>query len=121
MNPSRELRIEVTRREPDAIEAAFHGPVDAHSFKQFEQAMDDLVAARPRRLVLDLSGLDFLSSAGVMGLITTVRLVAQNGGATILLPPPPPIREVFELLGLTDHFSFAPDLKQAWASLHARP
>ena len=57
---------------------------------------------RPRRLVFDLSGTDFMD-CGSARLITAARRWLPDGGRPVIRRPRPGVRRVFELTGLHAH------------------
>jgi anti-sigma B factor antagonist len=54
------------------------GELDAFTVQQFRQALAEVAAAR--RLVIDLSGVPFVDSAGLGALIGGIRRVRELGG-----------------------------------------
>ena len=51
---------------------------------------------------IDLSGLEYISSAGLRVLVSTQKLALQRGGSMRLLHPIDDVMEVFEMTGLAD-------------------
>lgn len=51
---------------------------------------------------IDLSGLEYISSAGLRVLVSTQKLAAQRGGSIRLLQPTEDVNEVFEMTGLSE-------------------
>jgi anti-anti-sigma factor len=59
---------------------AVKGRMDALSAQQFEDEFARRLAAGEKRFVVDLSGLDYISSAGLRSILTaSKRLKAENG------------------------------------------
>lgn len=66
------------------------------------------IAALPETVnefVLDLSGLEYISSAGLRVLVSTQKLATQRGGSMVLLNPREEVSEVFDMTGLSDVFT----------------
>ena len=55
--------------------------------------------------VIDLSKLDYISSAGLRVLVSTEKLAARRGGSMTLLHPNEEDSEVFEMTGLSEVFT----------------
>ncbi len=55
--------------------------------------------------VIDLSKLDYISSAGLRVLVSTEKLAARRGGSMTLLHPNEEVSEVFEMTGLSEVFT----------------
>ena len=55
--------------------------------------------------VIDLSKLDYISSAGLRVLVSTEKTAGQRGGSMLLLHPNDEVSEVFDMTGLADVFT----------------
>lgn len=66
-------------------------------------------------VVVDMSALDFISSAGVGALLGTVELLRADGGDLILANIPKPIHSVLEVLDLAEFFTTASSTEDAMA------
>jgi anti-anti-sigma factor len=64
------------------------GPVDAHTAPQMDDAIRSAGAVGTRDLVVDLTGVTHLASAGVAALHQLAALAAANGGRIRLYAPP---------------------------------
>ena len=51
---------------------------------------------------IDLSGLEYISSAGLRVLVSTQKLAASRGGTMRLLKPKDDVMDVFEMTGLAE-------------------
>ena len=56
----------------------------------------------PRRVVVDLSGLEFVDSSGVKMLVAAARAVEDAGGTFVLAAPTATVGRVFDILHLAD-------------------
>ena len=56
-------------------------------------------------IIVDMSALEFISSAGVGSILGTVEISRSNGGDIILCRVANQIKHVFELLDLTDYLT----------------
>ena len=88
------------------------GFLDAHTYEELEKVLDELFDANSYKIVVDLSGLDYISSAGAGVFIGAIGTIQENDGNIILLKPSSNVREVFDLLGLSQIFTFA-DTKES--------
>jgi anti-sigma B factor antagonist len=80
------MSLEVTRTQrDDAVTLTVKGEIDMSSAGEFRRALDDSNA--PGRLVIDLTGVEYLDSAGVKVLFDHLGLhpeVVVSSGAVIL-------------------------------------
>jgi anti-sigma B factor antagonist len=77
------------------------GFVNAHTVRQFESALEDLVQAGRFTILLDCEALNYISSAGlgaIMGLIEPIR---ASGGDILLCNLQHNVRSIFDTLGFT--------------------
>ncbi len=82
------------------------GFLDAHTFEEMERLIENLFESGNYRLVVDLSKLDYISSAGAGVFIGAISRAQENSGNIILMTPSTNVKEVFDLLGLSQIFSF---------------
>ena len=93
------------------------GYLDAHTFEQLEETLAQLFSLKHYKVVVDLTGVQYISSAGAGVFIGALSEAHEHGGNIVLLNPTPNVCEVFELLGLTQIFHVVYDQKAALAVL----
>lgn len=94
------------------------GRVDSSNAPDLEKALHELMEQGQFRIVVDMSGLNFISSAGLRVLISTAKTCRRwNRGDVYLAALPQPIMETFELAGLTRVFRIFPDVVEAVGNL----
>ena len=71
------------------------------------------------RVVVDLSGVDFLASIGIRLLVLTAKSIASRGGKMALLNPTPEVQSVLEITGIPDIIPIYSHLESAEAVLMA--
>jgi anti-sigma B factor antagonist len=103
-----------TFKRCDLIQAT--GRVDSATAPKLAEAMDSVVNAGRYRIVFDMSGLEYMSSAGMRILITTQKKCKQyNRGEVVLALVPQRIYEALELAGFLPLFQFYDNLPAATA------
>ncbi len=95
------LEIAVARRNAD-LWITVAGRLGAASAPELTGALADAVAGEDPRIILDLQGLDYISSAGVMALETTAARLRTEGRELVLRAPTPPVRLALELAGFPE-------------------
>lgn len=77
-----------------------HGRLDAQTFNDFDLAMLDVLPRIPEdsTVVLDLSHLEYISSAGLRSIAKIRRHMRAHNGHTLLLNPQPQVRKVFDIV-----------------------
>lgn len=97
------------------------GSIDSPAAEDVSRFLNTLLAKGSRRIVLDLAGVDYVSSAGLWALRAAVNAArAQHGDLRLAAVQPGALR-VLELSGLTDSVNLFPDTAAAVASFAAGP
>jgi len=90
------------------------GRVDSSTTPDLEKALNELIEGGHFRIVMDMTDLKFISSAGLRALISTVKACRRwNRGDLYLAALPEHILSTFELAGLTRVFKIFPDTTEA--------
>lgn len=92
------------------------GFLDAHTFEELEDAVGRKFSEGTYKLVVDMTKLDYISSAGAGVFIWAHSESQENGGDVIVLSPTKGVMQVFELLGLTQVFRVARTREEALAA-----
>jgi anti-sigma B factor antagonist len=115
------FRINARRIDPDIVLVAIAGELDMRTVPQATGFLAQATATTPRHLVLDLTGVRFLASAGI-----SLLLAAQSGAEGIhgrlhLLGVDDnlPVQRPLALVGLLDRLDVAADLDTILARLGA--
>ncbi|MEK7269676.1 MAG: STAS domain-containing protein [Planctomycetota bacterium] len=89
------------------------GFLDAHTFENLEATLDALYQQGKFKIVMGLTQLNYISSAGVGVLVAALGTVQAHQGKIVLVDPAPNVLEIFDLLGITHMFTIAKDHAQA--------
>lgn len=93
------------------------GRVDSSTAPQFTQVMDDLINKGVYKFVIDMSALEYMSSAGFRALLSAQRSCKRyNRGEVILASVPTRIQEALDLAGFTELFKTFPEPLEAVGS-----
>ena len=95
-----DYRLEIKKRDWLLVVRLF-GEIDHHSAVYMREELDKLILKeRPRRLVLDLSCIEFMDSAGLGLLMGRLRLMHDIGGVMALTRPNERIMKILRLAGM---------------------
>ncbi len=93
------------------------GRVDSSTAPQFSRALDANFEKGVYKLVIDMSSLEYMSSAGFRALLAAQRNCKRyNRGEVLLASVPDRIREALELAGFTELFRSYKDPLEAVGS-----
>jgi anti-sigma B factor antagonist len=85
-------------RDRAVSEIRVDGVIDTLTASELEQVFDSLLRRERYRIVVDLAGVDYISSAGWGIFISHIKDVRDNDGDVKLANMIPDVREIFELL-----------------------
>lgn len=100
------LRTEELGAGVSLLEAV--GALDAATDREFERKLDELAKGGRRRVIVDLSGLDYINSSGI-----GVLVQAKENLDMCLVAVQPKIRKVMDMVGLDRAFRFFDSVEQA--------
>lgn len=93
------------------------GRIDHQSAPLLEQKFNELLDAGHFRIVVDMSGVDYISSAGLRVLLGIRKKVRRwNRGDLRLAALKPMVKETFRLVGFTHIFDIYDDVVEAVGS-----
>jgi anti-anti-sigma factor len=103
--PAWYLGVETRRTGAGAIVCRLSGDLDLGSSPPVRAALADGLAAKPARLIVDLSAVDFCDSSG-LNLLLQLRLDAEAAGVPVYLAAPTSsVLRVLEVTGAAAVFS----------------
>ena len=91
------------------------GRVDSVSSDELERRVVFWLDGGTRRVVIDLSGVGYISSAGLRVLLLAAKRLKPPQGALVLCGLGPSVKTVLELAGLASLFTIEPGREQALA------
>ena len=89
------------------------GFLDAHTFEDMEREVDSLFRKGIYRIVANLQRLSYISSAGAGVFIGATGQAQEKNGNIVLFGLTPGVREVFDLLGLSQVFTIVENEREA--------
>ena len=92
------LRIHIEPAQAGSSRVVLHGRLDTHTFDEFDRRLAPLLASEIRSLVLDLAGLEYISSAGIRSIFKARKALAMREGKVLVVDPQPQIQKVFDLV-----------------------
>ncbi len=92
---------------------AVSGRIDATTSPDLESVLNNLIDQKKTEIVLDLGGVEYVSSVGLRVLLATLKKVRPQRGDMKLVSLQPFVKEVFEITGFTRLFSIYSNLSEA--------
>lgn len=98
------LTVLAASRDGDLV-IDLRGEVDDVSAPHLWSCLEIELGQGPPRVVLDLSQVSFLSSAGVTVIIRLLRQLADTGGDLVIRSPSPTAQRVLDVTGLASRLT----------------
>ncbi len=115
----RELKVDVDLLEAPIAVLKLHGSVDAENTAALQQALDQTLDQGRDHVALEMSGVDFMSTAGWSTLVGTLRRVRTRKGSIHLVGLGSGVAEVYDLLEFDKLMPRHPDLDEALSAIRA--
>ncbi|MFZ2311195.1 MAG: STAS domain-containing protein [Methylobacter sp.] len=106
-----------TKIENNAIVVTISGRLDAVTAPEFEKRIQELIDSGNIYIVVDFEQLDYISSAGLRGLLLMAKLLSAKGGRACLANVNGNVRSVFDMCGFNTVFKMENSVAEALAVL----
>ena len=93
-----------TEKKGSTLVVAVTGRLDAVTAPDFESRFGELVDNGETALLVDLAGLDYISSAGLRSILSTAKKLKAVGGSIGFCRLEGMVREVFSVSGFASMF-----------------
>jgi anti-sigma B factor antagonist len=91
------------------------GRVDSDTAPEFDNALSKLLNESRNKIVLDLQGVDFLSSAGLRAMVKALKDAQKSGGDVRLASVSQPIEVILRTVGMMQMFKMFSTSEEAAA------
>lgn len=89
------------------------GRVDSESAPEFDTALAKLLNDNRNKIVLDLQGVEFLSSAGLRAMVKALKGAQKSGGDVRLVSVSEPIEVILRTVGMMQMFKMYSSSEEA--------
>ncbi|MFQ5410651.1 MAG: STAS domain-containing protein [Phycisphaerae bacterium] len=116
-SPLREtpFSIRVDHRREDAVLVELSGSCTMNVAGKLGDCVKGLASEGLRLIVLDMSGMDFIESTGLGGIVAGYLRIRRRHGEVRLVAPSPAIRRLLEITRLTQLFACYETVDEAFA------
>jgi anti-sigma B factor antagonist len=92
------ISLDTTGRSSELTMVRVDGVIDTMTASELERVMNTLLEQRKYKIIVDLAGVDYISSAGWGIFISNIREIKAHAGDIKLARMIPSVYEIFELL-----------------------
>jgi len=93
------------------------GRLDGSTSQAFGERLETLAKGTEPRLVVDFSGIDFVSSAGLRVVLSLLKRIKAANGMLALCAVQAPVKEVLDITGFTGMLALHSGRAEALAAL----
>ena len=109
----RDVEISKQVLDDNIIVLEILGEVDAYAAKELNSTMVKLLEQGHQRIVLVVSNMIFISSAGVRTILFVHKEAVQLGGEIRVVGPSDQVRRIFEITGLPEVIQITDELQES--------
>lgn len=113
------MHFDVVELGPTANKVVLVGRLDSTTVGSVETQFTAALSGSNRNAVLDLRGLEFLSSLGIRLLLSVARVMHRRGGRMVMFGAQPMVAEVLSAMALDDVLPMVATEAEAVARLGA--
>ncbi|MHB8121922.1 MAG: STAS domain-containing protein [Desulfuromonadaceae bacterium] len=104
-------------KEVNATIVTVTGRLDAVTAPEYEKAVNELISGGEIAFVIDFNGLDYISSAGLRGLLVTAKQLKGKDGQVRFANVKGTVKEVFDISGFGSIFQMDDSVAAALAKI----
>ncbi len=97
------MEIQV-RKEGNGIVVSVKGRMDAVTAPEFEKNLSDWISQGENAFLVNLAGLEYISSAGLRSILATAKKLKEKQGKVLFTGLQGPVEEVFKISGFYSIF-----------------
>lgn len=109
------LSIETDNRQSISV-MKVKGRVDSDSAPEFDDALGKLLQDNRNRIVLNLNGVEYMSSAGLRAMVKAYQAATKSGGDLRLASVSDPVEVILRTVGMMQMLKMYPTDQEAVAS-----
>ena len=96
------LKIGVTESRAFAKTVHLEGRLNNETVAAFDAELERIANSSATVVVLDLAGLDYISSVGLRSIFRLQKTMAARSGKALLVNPQPQVQKVFQIVNAAD-------------------
>ena len=92
------LQIGSQERKPCFFEISLAGRLDTNTYAQLDKEAEVVLSQKPKVIVMDMAGVDYMSSAGVRVVFKIKKALTAASGTLTMVNLKPQIQKVFDII-----------------------
>ena len=107
------LGIKIDKKRDNVYSVELKGSLDTETAPGLEEKLKEIINSKPEAVILDMSWVDYISSAGIAAVLTAKKELKQQKAAFVMLNLQPQIEKVFEMLKVLPMFPIFKNMEEA--------
>ena len=95
-----ELTVKIKQKDSATVTVSPIGPLDSETYRLLDAEISGVLAEPIHTLVLDLAGVNFITSSGVGAITKAKTILNQRGADLAMINLQPQVEKVFEIMDL---------------------
>jgi len=114
--------LQIDSQVVDGIPTIYlQGELDSYSAPRVRNILDTLTESQQPTVLIDVTGLEYIDSAGLGVLVAALKVVNDHDGALAIVGLTPAVARVFRVTGLDNLFTVCADTAEGHAKLAKTP
>ena len=113
------LQIDINHKTSELWEVSLTGSLDTDTAPQLEEKLAQIFVSGSKKLIFNMSGLNYVSSAGIRVIAKASKKMKENSGAIAMTGLQPQIEKVFDIVKALPNFSIFKNEEEADAYFDA--
>ena len=107
------LDIKIIKKKDYVYSVELKGPIDSKTYQELEQELNEITNENTKAVILDMSGVDYVSSMGVKVVITAKKSLERKKASFAMVDLQPQVKKVFDMLKILPMFDIFDDAPEA--------
>jgi anti-anti-sigma factor len=108
-----ELSTNIIKRKNYVYTVELKGSLDSDSYQGLEEELLEIIDEKTKAVILDMKGLEYISSAGIRVILSTEKLLKRKGANFAMINLQPQIKKVFDAMKILPIFNIFEDMEEA--------
>ncbi len=107
------LRIRVIKKKDYVYTVELEGSLDSETHQELEGELSEIIDDKTKAVILDMKGLNYISSAGIRVVLSTEKSLKRKGASFAMINLQPQIKRVFDAMKILPIFNIFDDMAEA--------
>jgi anti-sigma B factor antagonist len=107
------LTVFAEQKQIDIFVITLNGSIDSETYMDLERNLSPLLARQPKAIILDMAGVDYISSMGLSVVFKTRSILQGAGSMFMLVNLRPNVKKVFDIVFVSSDLGIFASMEEA--------